>query len=349
MSTVILISGANRCIARFRGVQEMTRLVHLNVPLLLGLQSLEPLVVVDSLLVTDFLQHVLDSRHHTLESTEVDVGATVELAEDLISILFNLILDVHLSTLLVLLFTAQGIVQTELVRVRLLDSLELVVVQEGITVSNTEEQPSLSLVRLGGGGFFNKETADETTVGGNTGTGGNHDVVSVGVLLRHQHNLSGRSSHLNFITRLGVTEEVRADTLLGRIFGLKFRAPVGGATDAKTSSLSSHVITITAGSNRVKTDRVGLSVLFTDTRGDDTPRLALPVREVTIVIDDDVASLSGSLGSNNTLGGDNLSGERGLVLVDIDRNSGLIIVRRSLQEILLSVQSGAVERDETKG
>jgi hypothetical protein len=52
------------------------------------------------------------------------------------------------------------------------------------------------------------------------------------------------------------------------------------------------------------------------------------------VVDDDVASLSSSLGSDNALGGDNLSGERGLDLPDIHRNGGLVIVRLGLEEIL---------------
>jgi len=52
------------------------------------------------------------------------------------------------------------------------------------------------------------------------------------------------------------------------------------------------------------------------------------------MVDDDVASLSGSLGSNNTLGGDNLSGERGLNLECVHGNILLVVVRLGLEEIL---------------
>ena len=117
---------------------------------------------------------------------------------------------------------------------------------------------------------------------------------------------------------------------------MHLRAPVSGTTDTERSSLSGLVISVSRGSDGVKTDRVGLSVLLTVARGDDTPRLALPVREVTTMIDDDVASLSCSLGSDNTLGRYNLSSERSLVLVNIDRNSGLVIVRLSLKEVFSS-------------
>ena len=44
-------------------------LVDLDVPLLLGLKSLEPLIIVQALLLGDSLEHVLDTRHHTLETT----------------------------------------------------------------------------------------------------------------------------------------------------------------------------------------------------------------------------------------------------------------------------------------
>jgi hypothetical protein len=139
---------------------------------------------------------------------------------------------------------------------------------------------------------------------------------------------------LEFITGLGVAQKVGADTLLGGIFGLEFGAPVGGTTNTERSSLSSHVVTVTTGGDGIKTDRMGLSVLFTNTRRNDTPGLAFPVWEVTIVVNDDVASLTSGLGSNDTLGGYNLSGERSLVLIHIDWDSRLVIVGFGLEEVL---------------
>jgi len=148
---------------------------------------------------------------------------------------------------------------------------------------------------------------------------------------------------------LGVAQEVRADSLLGWVIGLELGAPVSGTTNAKGSGLSGHVVSVTRGGDRVKTDGVGLSVLLVDSRGDDTPRLSLPVREVTIVIDNDVASLSSSLGSDNALGRDNLSGERSLILPDIHGNGGLVIVRLGLEEVLsgnLGATTEVLDRNE---
>jgi len=260
------------------------------------------------------------------------VGKSVK---DVIGVFLNLVLDVHLSSILVFLLTRKSVVKFEVIGVLLQDLLPFVIVQEGIRVGNSKEQPGSSLVGVSGGGVFSEKTTDETTVGGNSGSGGNHDVVSVRLLLGHKHNLSGRSGHVDLISGLGITQEVRADSLLGWVISLQLRAPIGGTTDTERSSLSGHVISVTGRGDGVETDRVGLSVLLTDTWGDNSPGLSLPVGEVTVVVDDDVASFSSSLGSDNALGRDNLSGEGSLVLVNIYRNSGLVPVRLGFKEILL--------------
>ena len=97
-------------------------------PLLVLLQSLQPLIVLQSLRLSNSLQHILNSRHHTLQPTEIDMCSIVELGEDLVSILLNLILNIHLSSLLVFLFTGQGIVQTEVVGELLLSLLPLIII-----------------------------------------------------------------------------------------------------------------------------------------------------------------------------------------------------------------------------
>ena len=78
---------------------------------------------------------------------------------------------------------------------------------------------------------------------------------------------------------------------------------------------------------------MGLSILLASAWRDDTPRLSFPVWEITVVVDDNVASFSGGLGSNNALGRDNLSSERCLVLVNVDRNSRLIVVWLGLKKV----------------
>ena len=311
-------------------------------PLLGLLKSLDPFIVVNSLGLADGSKHILDSRHHSLKSTEVHVSTRVKLGEDLIRVLLNLILDVHLSSTLVLAFTGEGVVNTEVIGVTGLGILELVIVKEGVAVGNTEEEPCLALVHFSGGGVLEEETTDESTEGGNTGSGGNHDVVSGRVLLGHEHNLTGGSGHSNLGTGGGVAQEVGADSLLGWVVSLELGVPVGGTTDTEGSSLSGHVITVTGGGDGVKTDGVGLSILLTVAWGDDTPGLSLDVGEVSFVVDDDVASLTGGLWSDNALGGDDLSGEGGLVLEGVDLDLGVVVVRSVLKEVLLQVEGSSV-------
>jgi len=59
------------------------------------------------------------------------------------------------------------------------------------------------------------------------------------------------------------------------------------------------------------------------------------------MVDNDMTGLTGGLGSYDAFGRDNLSSERSLVFVNIDRDSGLIIVRLGLKEVLLSSNSSA--------
>ena len=311
-------------------------------PLLGLLESLDPLIVVNSLLLADTGKHVLDSRHHSLQSAEVHVGTILQLCEDLSGVLLNLVLDVHLSAILVLLLTAEGVVNSEVVGVTGLGILELVIVQKGVAVGNTKEEPGLTLVDLGGGGLLHEKTTDESTEGSNTGSCGNHDIISGGVLLGHEHDLTGGTGHHDLGTGLGVAKEVGADSLLGGIVFLELGAPVSGTTDAKGSGLAGHVISVPGRGDGVKTDCVGLSILLAVARGHDTPGLALDVGEVTLVVDDDVASLAGGLWAHDALGGDNLSGEGGLVLEGVDLDGGVVMVRSVLKEVLSQVEVGSV-------
>ena len=317
-------------------------------PLLLVLQPLDPLLIIQSLGFANLRQHILNSRHHALEPAEVNVGPVVELGEYLVGVLFDLVLDVHLASLLVLLLAREGVIEAEVAGKSGLGVLEFVVVEEGVGVGDSEEEPRLSLVGVGGGGVLEEEAADESSEGGDSGPGGHHDVVGGGVLLGHEHDLSGGTGHHDFVSGLGVAEEVGTDSLLGGIVGLELGAPVGGATYAEGSRLAGHVVSVSGGGDGVEAYGVGLSVLFANARGNDSPGLSLPVGKVSVVVDDDVAGFSGGLGSDDALGGDDFAGEGGFVLVDVGDYGGLVVVGVGLEEVLLDVQRGS-EVEENEG
>jgi len=215
------------------------RLVHLNVPLALLLEAREVVVEVEALLGAHLLEHVLDAGHHALKAAEVHVGTLVKGVEHLVGVLLNLVLDVHLATLLVGgALTGEGVVHAHLVGVLAEVHLELLVVQESVLVGNTEEQPGETLEVLAGGGGLAEEAAEEGAEGGDTGAGGNHDVGHVGVVLGHEHHLAGGASELELIAGLGVAKEVGADALLGGVVGLELGAPVSGAANAEGGGLA---------------------------------------------------------------------------------------------------------------
>ena len=214
-------------------------LVHLHVPLALLLETGEVLFEVDALGLADILEHVLDARHHALKTAEVHVRALVECVEHLVSVLLNLVLDVHLATLLVgRALTREGVVEAHLVGVLAEVHLELLVVEEGVLVGDTEEEPGETLEVLASGGGLAEEAAEEGAEGGDTGASGNHDVGHVGVILGHEHNLARRASQLDLVTGLGIAQVVGADTLLGGVVGLELGAPVSGAAHAQSGGLA---------------------------------------------------------------------------------------------------------------
>jgi hypothetical protein len=74
------------------------------------------------------------------------MGTLVQGIENLIGILLNLVLDVHLATLLVgRALAGKGVVQADLVRVGAEVRLELLVIKEGVLVGNAEEEPCETL------------------------------------------------------------------------------------------------------------------------------------------------------------------------------------------------------------
>lgn len=86
---------------------------------------------------------------------------------------------------------------------------------------------------------------------------------------------------------------------------------------------------------------MGLAILLTNTWRDNTPGLSLDVGEISIMIDDDVASLTGGLRSDDALSGDDLSGEGSLVFVGVDLEVGNVVVWSELKEILFQAERGS--------
>lgn len=105
----------------------------------------------NALLGRDLLEHCQDSGHHSLEAAEVHVGTFVHSVENLVGVLLNLVLNVHLSALLVHGLAGEGIVKAEVVGELGQSLLPVCIIQKILLPSHTEEEPGEALVVLGGG------------------------------------------------------------------------------------------------------------------------------------------------------------------------------------------------------
>ena len=300
-------------------------LINLNVHLVVVLESLVELVPVKTLLGGHTLEHLQNPRHHSLETAEVHVGSVLHEVKDLVGVLLDLVLNVHLSTALVGLLPRQGIVNPELVRVGLDARLDLVIVQLGVRVGDSHEQPRESselIVR----DVLHEHPTPEGTERSNSGSGGDHDDHGIRVLREEQH-LSGRPSHGDLGSRGSIAEEVGADTLLGGVLSSELRAPVGGPADAQGGGLSVEAVSVPGGGNGIQTSSVRhLLALGVDlgSRRDNSVRLALNKRNVSVGLDDDVASLSGGVRADNALHGLDLSDEGVLRSVGVHRQADFL-------------------------
>mmetsp|Transcript_44221 Transcript_44221/g.68927 ORF Transcript_44221/g.68927 Transcript_44221/m.68927 type:complete len:273 (-) Transcript_44221:421-1239(-) len=268
-------------------------------PLTILFEFLSELVVVNAFGSRNLLQHVLDSRHHTFKPAKINVSSLVQSIKNLICVLLDAVLDVHLSTVLIRLLSGQGHVVPELVWVRRLNGFPIVIVQERICIRNAEEEPSQALEVLRIRCLLDEHALDERSHRSDTCACGNHDNVGFWLVLGQQHDLATWSCELHHVARLGIAKVVRAHTFLGRILRLQLRTPICCTSHAQRRGFASHVITISGRSNRIQSDLVGLAILRVHARWDDTIRLAFNVRHVATMVNDNVASLASCFGPND--------------------------------------------------
>ena len=74
-------------------------LIHLNMPLMVGLPFLELCVPIQSLRYGDLLQCIQDWGHHSLQTTKVTTGAIVQSLEQLLGILLHHVLHIQLAAI----------------------------------------------------------------------------------------------------------------------------------------------------------------------------------------------------------------------------------------------------------
>ena len=148
----------------------------------------------------------------------------------------------------------------------------------------------------------------------------------IGVGLGQEHDLARGARQLHLVAGFAIAQEVAADALLFGVLGLQLRAPVHSATHAQTGGLTIEFITVAGGGNGVEAHAVGLARLLGILTGrNDTVTLALPIRHVAVMLDDDVAGLACGVGADNALNGLDGADEGRFVLEQMHRGLGLTL------------------------
>mmetsp|Transcript_109548 Transcript_109548/g.283193 ORF Transcript_109548/g.283193 Transcript_109548/m.283193 type:complete len:413 (+) Transcript_109548:31-1269(+) len=275
------------------------------------LHALGELLPDHAVLLGERTEALLHAAFHALQPAHVDVSlrALHQLPEVLCE-LGHLGLDVHLLPRCVLLLTRHRVVVAELVGVALRVLLVLVIVEQGLGVWHSHEEPRQALelaaaVRVRAR-LVVEEQPEVGPHGGDASACGKHDDVRV-VLLREQHLRTGGAGDQDVIARGHVADVVRAHAPV-HLFVREPRASlvrlvladlaVGilaihlhDALHAEGDRLGALVVPHGGGGDGVEPDlRRGLTLLV-GARSDDADGLALDVWHIAAMLESYVSGL----------------------------------------------------------
>nr|GLL30104.1 Os02g0103850 [Ipomoea trifida] len=121
----------------------------------------------------------MNSRHHSLQPTEIDVRSFIQQFEDLITVFLDFVLNIHLASSLVLLLPAKSTIVPEIIWIIILEMFgELLIVQKTVLVGHPKEEPSKA-IELECWDRFHKHTAKVPSEGSHTSASCNHNVCSI--------------------------------------------------------------------------------------------------------------------------------------------------------------------------
>mmetsp|Transcript_40727 Transcript_40727/g.103675 ORF Transcript_40727/g.103675 Transcript_40727/m.103675 type:complete len:375 (-) Transcript_40727:315-1439(-) len=306
--------------------------IHLDVVAIVLLHVLDKLSPFHTLLFGQRAEGLLETALHAFQAAHVHVRLLfLKHWPDLVRILHDLVLNPHLLALFVRHLVRDCIVVSEVIRVELLDLSPLLVVQNGARVRNAKEQPSQASVLVlpveqlrkpapgDPRGLVVEQLPHEGSEGGDAGPRSQHDDVRVG-LVRQQHLRARGARDQHFVAGLEVADVAGAhaavDLLRLRELRVLALLNVGILAPANAGDLQDslhderdHVVGLVVatgrGGDRVQADLRRRVALLVGARRDDADGLALNVRHLLVVPQNDVGCLPIH---QRRLGGDRLVG-----------------------------------------
>mmetsp|Transcript_64779 Transcript_64779/g.131664 ORF Transcript_64779/g.131664 Transcript_64779/m.131664 type:complete len:409 (+) Transcript_64779:194-1420(+) len=272
------------------------------VSLLHGLGKLRPN---DAVLLSDGPEAFCHAALHTFQAAHVDVGLLIlHQLPEFFGILGHLGLDVHLLSSRILVLTAHGVVIAELIWVLLLVGLMLVVIQQGLGIWHTHEEPSntLELASSVGGstGLVVEKQPQVGTHGCNARACGKHNDVGLRVLWQqhlctggacdehlvswcHVADVVGAHATVDLVLREGSARLVRLILALGAVAELAIQLHY--TLHTQRNRLGALIITHCRRGNGVEPDLRWLLALLVGARCDDSNGLALNVRDLASMVE----------------------------------------------------------------
>ena len=134
-------------------------------PLAFLLPTFQHLRPQHSVFLAHRLKHIQNTRHHSSQAAEVYMRPTCKPREQLVCVLSEPVLDVHLTSLWIRLLPGQRILEAELLWVAGLDVTPFCIIQQAVGGRDAQKEPSQAREGSCSGGVLHEQAPEEAPGG----------------------------------------------------------------------------------------------------------------------------------------------------------------------------------------
>mmetsp|Transcript_5778 Transcript_5778/g.16280 ORF Transcript_5778/g.16280 Transcript_5778/m.16280 type:complete len:371 (-) Transcript_5778:406-1518(-) len=277
-------------------------LIHLNVPLMVGLPFLEFGVPIQALRCGDLLQGIQNGGHHSLQTAKVATRAAVKSLEQLLSILLHHVLHIQLAAIeRIRHLTRDRIVDLQLTRTSIPHhGIDLLLVQKPAAGGDAQHKPGRATKHMPCHSILHEKAMEKRPEGRNSGAGSNHDNIRVGIL-GQQHRLPNRPGDVHGGARRRIAQKARAHTLLGGIGHAGVGIIILRTAHAQTHGIAVQNVSVPSAGDGIQPRLVIAAIGRIGAGRDDAERLAFHVVHPLRQTEDDVLNVAGGIGGDDAL------------------------------------------------